>query len=369
MKLYLIAGEKSGDLHASNLAKALKQKKDVQLRGIGGEKSQNEGLHLFIHYKELALMGFWEVITKLSKIKKILRATKKDIKKFNPDAIILIDFAGFNLRIAKFAKQNNIPVLYYISPKIWAWNEKRVNKIKKWVDKMFVILPFEKEFYQKHNYQADYVGNPLFDEIKFFQPNHNFRKDNSLSSKEIIAILPGSRKQEISRVLPELVKIKDKFTEYQIVVAGISQMDKSIYTSALENDVKIVYDQTYDLLNNSTVAIVTSGTATLETALFNIPQVVCYKTSKLSYAIAKMLIKVKYISLVNLIAQNEIVPELIQAQCNPNQIQKTLARVIDRKEQIKLDYQEMRKQIETEESTSDKVAELVISHLRGKAKM
>ncbi len=317
-KIYLIAGEPSGDLHAANLMKYLKKiDENINFRFLGGDLMKKQGGTLVKHYKTMAFMGLWEVIKNLKTIKKNLLFCKKDIIQFKPDIIILIDYPGFNLRIAKFAKKNNIEVIYYISPKIWAWKKNRVHKIKKYIDKLFVIFPFEIEFYKKYNYETYYYGNPTA-HIIYNLLNDNFNKDkfrneNNLTEKPIIALLPGSRVQEIEKILPEMVHLTEKFVDYQFVVAGVSVIEKSMYDKLLLNTkIKFVQDKTYELLRTSEAAVVTSGTATLETAMLNIPQVVCYKTSKLTYFIGKLLVKIKYFSLVNIILQTEAVKELLQ---------------------------------------------------------
>jgi lipid-A-disaccharide synthase len=331
MKLFLIAGEASGDLHGSNLIKALKQKKQsIELAFWGGdlmEKAAN--IKPLKHYKELAFMGFIEVIKNLGEIFKNFKLCKQHIIDFKPDAIVLIDYPGFNLRIAKWAKSQNIKVYYYISPKVWAWKEKRVYKIIKYVDTLFTIFPFETEFFKKYNYPVEYVGNPLIDAIndhKKEQSNKlNFKLKNNLSEKPIIALLPGSRKQEVSTKLPVMLESTKNLDRYQFVIAGAPSLDLDFYKPFIENhDASILFGQTYDILENAEAALVTSGTATLETALFKVPQVVCYIASPISYAIAKQLIKIKFISLVNLIFDKEVVRELIQHECNPTLIREEL---------------------------------------------
>ena len=330
MKYYIIAGEQSGDLHASNLMKEIKKgDTNWEFRCCGGDKMKKEGATLAIHNKELSFMGFLEVALKFGKVLRLLKVCKRDILRYKPDVLILVDFAGFNMRIAKFAKKHGFKVFYYISPKVWAWNQSRAYKIKRLVDRMFVIFPFEKEFYKKYDYQVDYVGNPTLDAVASHQINHNFRQQHELDQKPILAILPGSRIQEIKKMLPYVGSICKAFGDYNIVVAAVSNVPDSLYeqitdpTTSTQNDIqnlKIVYDQTYDLLAHSEAALVTSGTATLETSLLRIPHVVCYKTSVISYLIGRLLIKVKYISLENLIAGKEIVKELIQQDYNLSNI-------------------------------------------------
>ncbi len=318
MKYYLIAGERSGDLHGSNLIKGiLESDGDAVLRGWGGDLMEKAGMELVTHYKDTAFMGFLEVAINLHKILDLLKKCKKDIIEFQPDVVIFIDYPGFNLRIASFAKSKNFKTFYYISPKVWAWNQKRALKIKRNVDKMFVIFPFEIDFYKKFDFEVEYVGNPLMDAIKAFKPDPEFRIKNKLGNRPVIALLPGSRVQEVKYMLELMLSIRKQFSEYQFVIAAINNLDSKIYDAFLkDNQVRIVYEATYDLLHVAEAALVTSGTATLETALLNVPEVVCYKTSKISYMIAKKVIMVEFISLVNLIMDKEVVRELIQEALN-----------------------------------------------------
>ncbi|MDI9859744.1 lipid-A-disaccharide synthase [Flectobacillus roseus] len=330
MKYYIIAGERSGDLHGSNLIKAILQKDaNAQIRAWGGDMMQEAGATLVKHYKDIAFMGFAEVIKNLPTILGLLSFCKKDIQAYQPDVVILIDYAGFNMRVAKFVKSIGIKTFYYISPKVWAWNQSRALNIKKFVDRMFVIFPFEKDFFKKYDYEVDYVGNPLFDAIADFQPKPNFRKEARVGQKPIIALLPGSRHQEVAKILPMMVAQAYNFPDYQFVIAGVSNLPKELYARWQSIfPIKVVYDDAYNLLSVADAALVTSGTATLETALLNIPQVVCYKTSGISFAIAKMVIKVPYISLVNLVAQKKIVPELIQNDLNNTTVQEELNKIL-----------------------------------------
>ena len=330
MKYYIIAGEASGDLHASNMMKAiLKKDSHADFRFWGGDQMKSVGGTLVKHIKDLAFMGFIEVIMNIRTIAKNIKFCKKDVLAFKPDVLILIDYPGFNLRIAEFAHQNNIKVHYYISPQIWAWKQNRVHKIKKIVDEMYCILPFEKAFYKKFNVDVNFVGHPLVDAISNYKKTaltkDEFLKQNNLSDKPILAILPGSRNQEIKVKLPIMLEACKAFKNYQLVIAGAPNKSPEFYQEVAKGtDVKIIENKTYDLLNNSTLAIVTSGTATLETALFHVPQVVCYKASSISYAIAKRLIKIDYISLVNLIMNKEVVTELIQHDLTAQNIIKEL---------------------------------------------
>lgn len=333
MKYYIIAGEASGDLHGSNLMKEL-YKKDptAAIRFWGGDLMKSVGGTLVKHYRELAFMGFIEVIFNLKTILSNIKICKKDILEFQPDVIIFIDYPGFNLRIAKWAKALGIKTHYYISPQIWAWKESRITEIKRDIDKMYVILPFEKKFYEdKHNFPVEFVGHPLIDAIHN-QPKVDdalFRKENKLNNKPIIAILPGSRKQEITKMLSVMLSVVNDFPDYQFVIAGAPSQDFSFYQDFITQDnIKFISNKTYDLLRNATAALVTSGTATLETALFKVPEVVCYKGSWASYQIAKKIITLKYISLVNLIMDEEVVTELIQDDCNTKRIREELQKLL-----------------------------------------
>lgn len=368
MKYYIISGERSGDLHGSNLIKALKaEDASAQIRCWGGDEMEKAGGELVVHYREIAFMGFWEVLTNLFKIAGFLKLAKKDIVQYNPDVIILIDYAGFNMKIAKFAKGAGFKTFYYISPKIWAWNQSRALKIKKYVDRMFVILPFEEQFYQKFDYKVNYVGNPLFDAINAFEPNPDFRSQEGFDDQPIIAILPGSRKQEVENMLGVMLTLVKDFSDYNFAVAGVDNMPSGLYESIQEHpNVKLIIGKTYDLLSNAHAAVVTSGTATLETALFNVPQVVCYKTSPISYGIAKSLIKVDYISLVNLIAGKKVVEELIQKEMNPVSVKSQLSKVAsvspDRHKMLE-EYKRIRA-IMGNEKASQNAARLMVKYLQ-----
>jgi lipid-A-disaccharide synthase len=322
MRYYLIAGEASGDLHGANLMKALKEKDpQAEFRFLGGDLMLSHGGELVKHYSEMAFMGFVEVLANLNTILKNLKTTKEDILRYKPDALILVDFPGFNLKIAEFAKSKGIKVIYYISPKVWAWNQKRVLKIKKVVDKMLCILPFEVDFYKSWGMDVAYVGNPLLDAIAVHQTDKQFREKYQLEDKKIIALLPGSRKQEITKILPDMLAVADRFADYQFVIAGAPSFNSDYYTGFIQNrKVPVVFNATYDLLLNAEAAIVASGTATLETALFKVPEVVVYKGNSISIAIARLLIKIRFISLVNLIMDREVVKELIQQDSNPERI-------------------------------------------------
>ncbi len=315
MKYYIISGEASGDLHASNLVKELKKTDlNASFRGWGGDLMAAQGVTIVKHYSELAFMGFKEVIMNLGTIMKNIRFCKTDIESWQPDVLVFVDYPGFNMRIAEWARKAGYKTVYYISPQIWAWKAGRAVKLKRDIDKMIVILPFEKEFYKQYGFDVDYVGHPLLDVVADFIPDSNFLKINHLEGKKIIALLPGSRKQEIAKKLPIMLSIRDKYPDYTFVIAGAPAIEKAYYESltGTNNDTYIVYNQTYNLLSNSEAALVTSGTATLETALLEVPEVVCYLGSKMSYEIGKRLVKVNFISLVNLIMDKMIVKELIQ---------------------------------------------------------
>ncbi|MET4140602.1 lipid-A-disaccharide synthase [Pedobacter sp. UYP1] len=345
MKYYLVAGEASGDLHGANLMKALKdQDPGAEFRYFGGDKMKAEGGTLAKHYAEMAFMGFTEVVLNLRTIFRNLKTCKEDIMAYSPDVLILIDFPGFNLKIAGFGKEKGIKVCYYISPKVWAWNQKRVLKIKKVVDRMFCILPFEVDFYKGWGMEADYVGNPLLDEKASFIPDPDFLVQHQLNEDNIIALLPGSRKQEIERLLPAMLSVTEQFPDQQFVVAAAPGFPVVYYQQFIgAKNVKLVFGKTYDLLQVATAAIVASGTATLETALFHVPQVVVYKGGTISIAIARMLVKIRFISLVNLIMDREVVTELIQEDCNTINITDQLHRLIEGQGRTKImaDYKEL----------------------------
>jgi lipid-A-disaccharide synthase len=369
MKYYIIAGEASGDLHGSNLMKALlKQDNKADIRFWGGDLMQSVGGELVIHYKERQFMGFAEVILNLRKVLGQIKFCKADIEKFQPDVIIFIDNSGFNLRIAKWAKEKNFKTHYYISPQVWASRAGRVENIKQDVDAMYVILPFEKEFYQKYNYEVHFVGHPLIDAIadRPQVEETTFRKEHNLSDKPIIALLPGSRKQEITKMLGVMLSLVNDFKDYQFVIAGAPSQDFSFYQSFIKQDnVNFISNKTYDLLSISSAALVTSGTATLETALFKVPQVVCYKANTISYMIAKRIITLKYISLVNLIMDREVVTELIQGDLNKKRLRKELTSILETKkrEQLFLEYYELEKKLGGR-GASDNAAELIYNAVK-----
>lgn len=367
MKYYLVAGEASGDLHGANLMKALKlEDSETDFRYFGGDKMKSEGGVLVKHYADMAFMGFTEVLFNLRTILKNMKTCKEDILAYQPDAVVLIDFPGFNLKIAEFAKKHGIKVCYYISPKVWAWNQKRVLKIKRIVDRLFCILPFEVPFYKNWGMEVDYVGNPLLDEISRFIPNEKFRITNKLSNQPIIALLPGSRKQEIERLLPVMLSVKATFKDYQFVIAAAPTFNPAYYNQLmLGEQIPLVFNQTYDLLQNAHAAIVASGTATLETALFNVPQVVVYKGGNISIAIAKMLVKIRFISLVNLILDRKAVTELIQEDCATEQLREELSMIISGQNRTKMlaDYEDLH-QLMGEPGASEKTAKLVVKYMK-----
>ncbi|MDI9310405.1 MAG: lipid-A-disaccharide synthase [Limnohabitans sp.] len=370
MRYYIIAGEASGDLHGSNLMKGiLKEDPSAEFRFWGGDLMQSMGGTLVKHYRELAFMGFAEVILNLKTILSNIKFCKNDITQFKPDAIIFIDYPGFNMRIAKWAKRNNIPTHYYISPQIWAWKENRIKAIKRDFDKMYVILPFEKDFYEnKHNFPVAFVGHPLIDAIKnrTITDTSKFKADNNLSEKPIIALLPGSRKQEISKMLSVMLSVIKDFPDYQFVIAGAPSQEYEFYKQFLNNEqVKFVSNKTYDLLSVATAALVTSGTATLETALFKVPEVVLYKGSWVSYQIAKRILTLKYISLVNLIMDKEVVTELIQDDCNAEKIKRELTKILDsdNRQELLANYNLLEQKLGGE-GASDKTAKLIVNALK-----
>lgn len=369
MKYYIIAGEASGDLHGSNLMKALYQEdSDANIRFWGGDLMSSIGGTMVKHYRDLAFMGFIEVLFHLKTILNNIKIAKDDIASFNPDVIIFIDYPGFNLRIAKWAKQLGFKTHYYISPQIWAWKENRIKDIKLDVDKMYVILPFEKDFYElKHHYPVEFVGHPLIDAIdnQAFPNESVFRKENQLNEMPIIAVLPGSRKQEITKMLSVMLSVVNDFPDYQFVIAGAPSQEYTFYKDFITHpNIKFISNKTYDLLRISSAALVTSGTATLETALFKVPEVVCYKGSWVSYQIAKRIITLKYISLVNLIMDEEVVKELIQENCNTKQIRDELKKILDPEFREKLigKYKELEEKLGGS-GASQKTAKLIVADL------
>lgn len=368
MKYYIIAGETSGDLHGANLIKALKNEDtQAEFQIVGGDQMQKAtGQSALIHTSEMAFMGFVEVLMNLKTIARNLKKVKEDILRYKPDTVVLIDFPGFNMKIASFAKQQGIKVCYYISPKIWAWNQGRVHKIKKVVDHMFCILPFEVDFYKRFGMSVDYVGNPLLDAISTYNFNPNFIKDNKLSDAPIIALLPGSRKMEIESLLPTMLDITFGFPKHQFVIAGAPNFNKDYYQQYIGDlDIPVVFDQTYDLLKHAEAAVVTSGTATLETGILKVPQVVVYKANPISVWLARKLIKVKFISLVNLINNYLSIIELIQQDCTADNIKTEIGKIVmdpTHKASIMENYEVLAEKLGTP-GASEKTAKLIVHYL------
>lgn len=374
MKYYLIAGEASGDLHGSNLIKELQlADSESQFRYFGGDLMQEVGGELVKHYREMAFMGILDVLLNIKTIKRNMDFCKKDLLKFQPDVLILIDYPGFNLRIAEFAKQNNIKVFYYISPKLWAWKEYRVKKVKAFVDEMFTIFPFETEFYKKHNFKVNYVGNPLMDSIHDYrdkaQNKTDFFEKNGLDNRPVVAILSGSRIKEIKRVLPVMVKAAAGLTEYQFVIAGVKNIDKSVYNEIIgDKDISLIVDQTYDLLSISHTAIVTSGTAALETALFNVPQVVLYKIEGgllTDLIMRNFVLKTRWVSLPNIILGKGSILELIQKDMTVKKVKAELIKLLvdkDYRDCILIDYNTLHDSM-GEAGCSKRAAEMMIQYL------
>ena len=366
MKYYIIAGEASGDLHGSNLIKQLHLfDEHADIRCWGGDLMQSAGATLVKHYRDLAFMGFIEVVMNLRTILKNIDFCKKDMFSFKPDILVLIDYPGFNIRIAEWAKKQGIKTVYYISPQIWAWKENRVHTIKKYVDKMIVILPFEKDFYSKWDYKVEYVGHPLIEVIEHFKATH----PKPVTSEKIIALLPGSRRQEINIKLPVMLEVSKAFPDYKFVVAKAPGLEDSFYEPFLTKykNVSALAGKTYDVLNQATAALVTSGTATLEAALFGVPEVVCYKGNLISYRIAKWVIKVKYISLVNLIMNKPVVKELIQDEMNAENCIKELKNLLEnpvRKQQLEKDYVKLKNLLSQGGNASANAAEIIYDFVR-----
>ena len=369
MKYYLIAGEASGDLHGANLMRALQQiDPEAEFRFWGGDRMEAVGGKLIKHYRDLAFMGFWEVITNLKTILRNIDFCKRDITQYQPDALIFIDYPGFNMRIAKWAKKIGIPTHYYISPQIWAWKENRIKAIKRDVDAMYVILPFEKDFYEgKHQYPVHFVGHPLLDAIAARKEvsEEIFKKENDLDERPIIALLPGSRKQEIAKMLSVMLSVVGSYHQYQFVIAGAPSLGYDFYKQFIkEENVHFVTGKTYDLLCHAHAALVTSGTATLETALFNVPEVVCYRGNWISYQIAKRVISLKYISLVNLIMDAPIVTELIQGDLNTQNLKTELEKLLnpEHRAQLLKDYKTLQEKLGNE-GASERTASLIVSSM------
>lgn len=367
-KIYIVSGEASGDLHASNLIKEIKKlQPNTVFRGMGGDKLAEQGMEIVQHIKDTHFMGFVEVLKNIRTILRIMKMIQNDIQEWKPDIVILVDYPGFNLRLAKFIHSLNIPIVYFISPQIWAWKKSRIHQIKKYIDLMLCILPFEKDFYLKEGYtRVEYVGHPLMDEITDMigKPN-SLKEELHLNDKPIIAILPGSRKQEIRLMLTEMLKVVHTFPDYQFIIAAVPHIPIDFYMKIIgEKKVQIVKGRTYELLNIADAALVTSGTATLETGLFGVPMVVCYKGNWISYQIAKRLVQVKYISLVNLILDKPAVKELIQHECHADDMITELNPILHDKyyrDRIKNDLKELHAKIGGK-GASQKAAEIIVKN-------
>jgi len=368
MRYYIIAGERSGDLHGGNLAKALR-KYDPQgtFRGFGGEYMTEAGVDLAVHYGEMAFMGMTELLANLWKIRQYIRKCKRDIEQYKPDVLILIDYGGFNRRIARYGRKHGIRVFYYIPPKVWAWYQGRAWELKSNVDRLFVILPFEKKFYKRFNWEVDYVGNPVLDAVRAHQPDEVFlERENLLDEKPIVALLPGSRRHEVELIIPVMAEVARRNPMYRFVVASVDNLNPTLYADLRSlTNVSFVSNRTYDLLRHSSAAVVTSGTATLETALFNVPQIVVYRASYVSYLLAKMVIKVPFISLVNLIADREVVKEFIQGEAKESVITAELRQLVDgdRRQVVKEGYREIVGLLDTGSSASENAARLMVNYL------
>jgi lipid-A-disaccharide synthase len=369
MKFYYVAGERSGDLHGGNLIRSLKKRNpSLQCRGFGGDAMQSAGMALVVHYRELAFMGFIEVLANLLTIRKKIKQCKVDIEQYNPDAIVLIDYAGFNMRIARFAHARKIKVLWYISPKVWAWNQGRALKLKAYIDRMYVILPFEKEFFRKFDWEVEYVGNPVLDAVTNHSVNPGFCARHKIGDPQnLVALLPGSRRQELDNCIPVMAEVVRQFPALTFAVATVSNLPESVYQPLrLFPNVRFIEEETYDLLAHARAAVVTSGTATLETALFRVPQVVIYSTSAISYRIAKAVIQVSYISLVNLIAGKSVVRELIQQESTAENIGFELVQLLQDgtyRDTMLMQYESIVEQL-TIGSASENAADRMLSFMR-----
>lgn len=363
MKYYIIAGEPSGDLHGSNLMKAIKaEDRDAEFAFWGGDHMLKVDSNIVTHIRETSIMGFVEVVKNLSKIKKFFKIAKSTIIDFKPDVIVFIDYPGFNLRICEWAKKKGFKTVYYISPQLWAWKKGRIKTIKQYVDEMIVILPFELDFYKENGVEAHFVGHPLVPVIQSFSRNYK-KEDSKEGDKKKLAILPGSRKQEIKKLLPEMIQGAISFeNKFRLCLAMAPNIDEAFYQELIpdDNQVEFIRDDTYGLLASSDLALVTSGTATLETALFGVPQVVCYKTSTVNYEIGKRLVDLDFISLVNLISGKKIVPELIQNELNEDSIVNALEEVIKNQSQIKEDYKALQNFLSVDEEPSNLSAAIIV---------
>ncbi|MDC1105938.1 lipid-A-disaccharide synthase [Prolixibacteraceae bacterium] len=373
MKYFIIAGEASGDLHGANLMRGIKASdSQASFRFFGGEEMSSVSEGLIKHYRKMAFMGFKSVLMNLGEIKRNFKLAEQEIKSFEPDVVIFIDYPGFNLRVAKIAKSLGYKTFYYISPKIWAWKEGRVKQIKQYVDKMFTILPFETEFYQKHDYPVTFVGNPTVDELlyqkQWGQTTELFCKENGLDGRPIIALLAGSRKQEIQRLLPIMAKVSDHFKEFQFVVGGAPSISKKLYDQCKGGaNIPVVYGQTHDLLKHAHSAIVASGTAALEAGVIGTPQVVCYKVEwgRLASLLRKLFLKIPYFSLVNLILGREAVKEIFQEKCTVDNVKKELELLVydkDYRKKVEDSYEEMLNMLDGE-NAGTRTAEAIIKNL------
>ena len=350
MKYFIVAGEASGDLHGSELVRQLyNADPEAEIACWGGGLMSDAGADLRMHYRQLAFMGFTEVVANLHVIVRSFTVIKREIASFKPDVVILIDYPGFNLRLAAYLKKQRIRAFYYISPKVWAWNKKRVYKIRRLIERMYVIFPFEEEFFAGYDYRVHYFGNPLADMVSKGMAEapdpDTFREFNGLDQRPVIALLAGSRVQEVKKMLPEMIKVRETYPDYQFVIAGVRSIPANLYSKILSgSDIKIVYDQIYALLRSSDVALVTSGTATLETALANVPQVVCYQTSPITYLLARWVLKIRFISLVNIIMDREVVSELIQGRMNQRNLIKEIGQLLPggrKREIMESDYRKL----------------------------
>jgi len=365
VKFFVIAGEASGDMHGANLIHAIKQlAPNATFQGFGGERMKNEGVKILRSLDKLNFMGFLEVVKNLGSVRENFKVCKKAMTENPPDSIILIDYPGFNLRMAKWAKQRGIRVFYYISPQVWAWKENRVEKMKKHIDRLMVILPFEKKFFAQRGMDVDFVGHPLIDEI--LKKNSKFENGNSKGKKKIIALLPGSRKQEIKHILPEMLKVQKHFSDHQFIIGKAPGMDISFYQNEFDlGNATVSNEGTYRLLAHSKAALVTSGTATLETGLLKVPQIVCYKASGISVQIARRIIKVPYISLVNLILNRPVVKELIQQELNTKTLTFELNRLLKDENAIKTiqeDYNQLWNKLGSG-GASERAAKLIVEDI------
>jgi lipid-A-disaccharide synthase len=374
MKYFIIAGEQSGDLHGSNLVRGIRiADKEAEILCWGGDLMESAGATLLVHYRKLAFMGFVAVAKNLGAISKNLALCKQQISEFKPDVVIFIDYPGFNLRIAEFAKKAGFKTFYYISPKLWAWNEGRVKKIKKYIDRMFIIFPFEVGFYKKHGITVGYYGNPLVDEteklVSSFPAKDEILKNLGLDEKPVIALLAGSRRHEIELILPQMLKTVSHFPGYQFVLAGVKNIPDELYLNIIgTNPVKLIKEKTYEILYSAKAALVTSGTATLEAALLGAPQVVCYKGDFFSMLIALMVIKVKYISLVNLIMDFEVIKELVQYDLTENNLTDELRAILPggvKREKILSDYETLREKLGPE-GASGRISAMMVEEMRGR---